>query len=236
MRCYISPHLFVLATDLLQCVINSAHQQELLQLPIPSSDGARFPIIQYADDTILIMGASKKELLCLKALWETFVQSTGLRVNFAKLCLVPLNMNPKKAKLMVGVIWCNIQGMSFTYLGMPVGTTKPKVEHFAHLMNRLERQLTSICSMLTQPGKLQLVNSVLSSLPRYSMCSVAVPVDVLENVDRTRRHGMWRNSDSNAKSKSLVAQRNCTRPKKKSGLGVINLRSQKHSPSPQVFG
>jgi hypothetical protein len=43
---------------------------------------------------------------------------------------------------------------------------------------------------------------ILSSLPTFSMCSVAVPVIVLENVDRARRHGMWRNYD---KSKPLVA-------------------------------
>jgi hypothetical protein len=33
-------------------------------------------------------------------------------------------------------------------------------------------------------------------------------------------------SDSNAKSKPLVAWRKCTRPKRKGGLGIINLRSQ----------
>jgi hypothetical protein len=80
--------------------------------------------------------------------------------------------------------------------------------------------------MLTQAGKHQLVNSFLSSLPTYSMCSVAVLVVVLENVDMARRHGMWRNSNSNAKSKPLVAWRKCTRSKKKGGTGVINLRSQ----------
>jgi hypothetical protein len=37
---------------------------------------------------------------------------------------------------------------------------------------------------------------------------------------------MWRNSKCNAKSKTLVAWRKCTRPKRKGGLGIINLRSQ----------
>jgi hypothetical protein len=106
---------------------------------------------------------------------------------------------------------CNIQGMTFTYLGLPMATAKPKVVHFAPLMNRVERQLTSTVSLLTQAGKLQLVNYVLSSLPTYSMCSVAV----LENLDKVRSHGMWRKSDSNAKSKPLVAWRKCTRPKRK---------------------
>jgi hypothetical protein len=80
--------------------------------------------------------------------------------------------------------------MPFTYFGLPMGTTKSRVEHFAPLMNRVERQLTTISSMLTQAGKLQLVNSVISSLPTYNMCSMAAPITVLENIDRARRHCM----------------------------------------------
>jgi hypothetical protein len=64
--------LSVLAAELLQCLINKAHQQGLFQLPIPSRDEAGFPIIQYVDDTILVMRASQRELLCLKALLESF--------------------------------------------------------------------------------------------------------------------------------------------------------------------
>jgi hypothetical protein len=49
------------------------------------------------------MKASKKELICLKALLETFGQSTSLRVNYAKSRLVPLNMNRHHATYMAGV-------------------------------------------------------------------------------------------------------------------------------------
>jgi hypothetical protein len=191
----LSPLLFVLAADLLQCILNKAHAQGLFQMPIPSRDGSGFPILQYADDTILIMRASQREMLCLKAILETFAQSTGLRVNHAKSCLVPLNLEKEQAENLAGVFGCRVQGLPFTYLGIPMGTTKPRVEHYAPLMNRVKRQLTSISSMLTQVGKLHLVNSVLSSLPTYHMCSVSVPIAVLEDFDRARRHCMWRNSD-----------------------------------------
>jgi hypothetical protein len=222
----LSPLLFVLAADLLQCVINKAHQQGLFQLPIPSRDEASFPIIQYADDTILLLRASQKELFCVKGILETYAQATSLRVNYAKSCMVPLNMDPEQAQILAGVFGCQLQGMPFTYLGLPMGKYKPRVIHFAPLMHRIERQLTSTSSMLTHARKLQLVNPVLSSLPTYFMCSVAILVEVQEYIDRARRHCLWRKSDSNAKSKPLVAWRKCTRPKKKGGLGIINLRSQ----------
>jgi hypothetical protein len=63
---------------------------------------------------------------------------------------------------MTGVIGCKLQGMPFTYLGLPMGTTKPRVEHFTPLMNRVERQLTSISNMLTYAAASQL-RSILSA-------------------------------------------------------------------------
>jgi hypothetical protein len=126
-------------------------------------------------------------------------------VNYAKLGLVPLNMSHQQAHVMARTFGCQIQAMPFTYLGLPMGSTKPRIEHFAPLMDRAKRQLTTISSLLTLARRLQLVNSALSSLPTFTM---------------------WRKSDSNAKCKPLVTWRKCTRPKRKGGLGVINLKSQ----------
>jgi hypothetical protein len=187
---------------------------------------AQYPIIQYADDTILIMKASQRELFTLKGLLESFAQSTGLRVNYRKSCLVPLNISMEKAQQLAGVFGCKLESLPFTYLGLPMGTTKPRVEHFETLMNKVERRLTATSNFLTHAGRLQLVNSVLSSLPTYAMCSLQLPVTVLKHIDRARKHCLWRGSDINAKMKPLVAWEKCSKPKKKGGLGIINLRSQ----------
>ena len=52
----LSSLLFVLAAELLQYVINNAYQQGHLTLPIPTASND-FPVIQYADDTIIVMRA-----------------------------------------------------------------------------------------------------------------------------------------------------------------------------------
>jgi len=93
----LSPLLFVLVADLLQCIINKGYRNGLFELPIPSYELDQYPIIQYADDTLLVMKASQKELFTLKGLLESFAQSTGLRVNYNKSCLVPLNLSDNKA-------------------------------------------------------------------------------------------------------------------------------------------
>jgi hypothetical protein len=53
----LSPLMFVLAADLLQSVVNKARQQGMLNLPFQLAYREDFPILQYADDTILVMEA-----------------------------------------------------------------------------------------------------------------------------------------------------------------------------------
>jgi hypothetical protein len=65
------------------------------------------------------------------------------------------------------------------------------------------------------------------------MCSVAVPVAVLENVDRARRHAMWRKYDSNAKSKPLVAWR-VYKAKKERWAGDNQSQESEHCLTPQI--
>ena len=54
----LSPLLFVLGAELLQYVINDLKNRGLLKVPILTSP-SDFPIVQYADDTILVLQADK---------------------------------------------------------------------------------------------------------------------------------------------------------------------------------
>lgn len=53
----LSPLLFVLAADLLQSIINKAWREGVLRHPLCNDFEDFFPIIQYADDTLLILPA-----------------------------------------------------------------------------------------------------------------------------------------------------------------------------------
>jgi hypothetical protein len=55
----LSPLLFAIAADLLQCVINREYNLGNLLPPFPQRTDTPFPIIQYADDTVLIMQADE---------------------------------------------------------------------------------------------------------------------------------------------------------------------------------
>jgi hypothetical protein len=69
-----------------------------------------------------------------------------------------------------------------------MGTSKPKVDDFIPLVQRIERRLTSTSNFLTQVGRLEMVNSVLSSLTTFHMGKIKLPPIVVEQIDKYRKH------------------------------------------------
>jgi hypothetical protein len=155
---------FVLAADLLQTIVNSAMQKGILNMPIKEKCGFDFPIVQYADDTLLILEACPRMLITLKALLDTCADSTGLRVNYHKSNIYPINVSEDSMIHLASTFGCNIGTFPFPYLGLPMGTTKPKVDDFIPLVQRIERRLASTSNFLNQAGRLEMVNSMLSAL------------------------------------------------------------------------
>lgn len=64
----LSPLLFVLVADLLQSIINQAFHRGLISLPLDSDLSQDFPIVRYADDTLLFMPVDAQQPFYLKGL------------------------------------------------------------------------------------------------------------------------------------------------------------------------
>jgi retron-type reverse transcriptase len=116
----LSPLLFILAADLLQSIVNSAMHGGILSMPLSEKCGNDFPIVQYADDTLLIMEGCPRQLLAMKALLNTFAESTGLMVNYQKSNIYSINIEEDKMKIRASTFGCQIGSFPFTYLGLPL--------------------------------------------------------------------------------------------------------------------
>jgi hypothetical protein len=95
---------------------------------------------------------------------------------------------------------CQIGSYSFTYLGLPLGPNKPQVGDMLPLVQRIQRRLVSTSNFLTQVGRLEMVNSVLSSLSIFFMSTIKLPPSIIKQIDKYRKYCMRRGSDLNAGS------------------------------------
>jgi hypothetical protein len=116
--------------------------------------------------------------------------------------------------------------MPFTYIGLPLGTTKPVVQDFTPVLTRVEKRLMGIVPFTTYAGRLTLVNLVLSALPTYYMYVLQLPIEIIDQINSYRHHCLWRGSDINKKGNCLAAWSKVQRLKAQGGLGIIDFAVQ----------
>lgn len=198
----------------------------LLNLPIPMRTDSSFPIVQYADDTLIIMEGDPRQLFFLKTLLHNFTSSTGLKVNYSKSLMLPININEERLDLLARTFGCSEGSLPFTYLGLPLGTTKPRIVDYLPLENKCERRLGGVSSMLNQAGRLQITNAVLSSLPTYYMCTLEIPKAIIKHIDKFKKNCLWRGTSINEGSRPKATWEMVCSTKEEGGLGIINLELQ----------
>lgn len=140
--------------------------------------------------------------------------------------MVPINTQQDKLDLLAGILNCQTGAFPFTYLGLPLGLRKPNMQDFLPLIKRIEGKLGGISSMLSQGGKLQLVNSVLTSSAMFQMATLKLPKGVIHQIDKFRKHCLWRGSDLTSTKPSKAAWPLVCLPKCQGGLGVLNIITQ----------
>jgi len=98
------------------------------------------------------MEACSRQLLTLKALLHSFGESTGLKVNYSKSVMVPINIQESKLDHLARTLNCETGKLPFTYLGLPLGLTKPKVIDFSPLVSKCERRVQHQFSSIKLEG------------------------------------------------------------------------------------
>jgi hypothetical protein len=142
--------------------------------------------------------------------------------------MIPINLDDERLQHFAASINGKRGTFPFTYLGLPLGITKPSLKYFLLMVQRIQTRLGGIVDFLNYGGKLKLVKSVLASLPIFFMCCLDVPVNIKEQVTKYMRHCLLRrnNSEVQARGNSLVSWNEICRPKDHGGLGVLNLKIQ----------
>jgi hypothetical protein len=171
--------------------VNKAKDQGLLHLPIDVGYSIDFAIIQYADDTFIILEVCPLQLFALKAILNTFTDSTGLRANYSKSCIYPINVPQERLNHLAATFHYSACSLPFTYLGLHLSMNKPTVQDCLPMVNKVERRLVSTSLLLSQGAKLQLVNSIMSSLATFYLYSRKVPISILNQIEKYRRHYLW---------------------------------------------
>jgi mannosylglycoprotein endo-beta-mannosidase len=163
--------------------------QRMIQLEVslqhPLVDGkAPCPVLQYADDTLVIFRADAAAASCLKRILDQFARATDLVINFSKSTMVPMHVGAEVVNEIQAVLGCRLEGFPQTYLGLPLTCDKLKLYHFAPLIASIDKYLSGWASLLlSSGGRITLLNAVLDALPAYAMGAIELPPALLRAID-----------------------------------------------------
>ena len=123
--------------------------QNLIQAPIDSQACPDFPVIQYVDDTILVLPADTMQLWQIKNLILHYTEFTSLKVKYGKSFMVPINVPAQHMNGLLNILGCQQGQFPFTYLGLPLGTSKPKIEDFTPMMAENRKKFIWVCYLFS---------------------------------------------------------------------------------------
>ena len=99
------------------------------------------------------MEAKDDLLAALKDILNLFSLSIGLKVNFSKSMLVPINMEPESSLSLAQSFGCTLGSLPFTYLGFPLSLSKPKVRYLVSNL-QMRAKIGKHINFLSQAGRL----------------------------------------------------------------------------------
>jgi hypothetical protein len=76
----------------------------------------------------MIMEAISQQLFALKDLLNNFAESIGLKVNYSKSYIYPINISQERLAHLATTFNCQMGPMPFTYLGLPLNMNKPTIQ------------------------------------------------------------------------------------------------------------
>lgn len=200
----LSPYLFIIVADVLWGLIHDAFRHGRLMHPIV--DDAPPTVLQYADDTLILLRGDLASVTELKTILQDFASATGLVINYHKSTFVPMNLDPQVAHSMAITLGCTISSFPQPYLGLPLSLAKLHNADFLPLIAKCDKYLAGWKGcLLSKGGHLTLVNAILSCVPVYHMCSLPLPKGVIAAIHRRRRAFLLTGEDSCSGSQCLIA-------------------------------
>nr|CAD1820597.1 unnamed protein product [Ananas comosus var. bracteatus] len=181
----LSPLLFILCVDVLYRMIHLAATSQ--SLPAVGIGDVKLHTLQFADDMLLFFDGTTRSAAAIKVILDAFSAYSGLKINYQKSAVVPINLTNSQASALADYLGCSTQAFPFIYLGLPLSPKRLRKADYVPLIEKLDNRLAGWKGLLlSRGGRLVLLNSTLSSVPTFFCSAFALPAWVLKVADKIR--------------------------------------------------
>jgi len=149
---------------------------------------------QFADDTLLIGGASTTIARRFKKLLDQFMEYSRGKVNQLKSCIYGWNTTNQVIHSIASIfgVTCNLEWTHFSYLGMPMSLGPLKAETWNGIIDKVKKKVQQWGTMWLNPaGRLILLKSGITSLPLYRFSLYQALAIFHHKLEVALRHFLW---------------------------------------------
>ncbi|KAE8774403.1 ABC transporter G family member 37 [Hordeum vulgare] len=110
-----------MVADSLATILDKAKEAAHIRRVVPHLvGGGGLSLLQYADDTIIMVEGSEGDIANLKFLLLCFQQMCGLKINFDKSEVMILGYPPKESQIIVDRLNCQLGSFPTSYVGVTI--------------------------------------------------------------------------------------------------------------------
>jgi hypothetical protein len=178
--------------DILAVLIKRAQEEGLLTgLGTYLIEGG-VAILQYSDDTILLLEDNLDHARNLKVILCLFEQILGLKIKFHKSDIYCLEEASEREGDFERIFTCKSGLLPVKYLGVPINKKRLRNYDWDSTEGKMRSKLGPWQGkMLVMGGRVTLINSSLTSVPLYMLSFYRIPSGVKEKMDRIRNIFLW---------------------------------------------
>jgi hypothetical protein len=137
----LSPLIFNLAADALDHILTKAKEKGHIKGVVPNPFQGELTHLQYADDTVVMVGCDENSIRNLKFLLYCFEWMSGLRINYHKSEVVAFGVDENYQTMIADTLNCKKGRLPMTYLGFPISDKKLKMEAFRGIVDKMRKKL-----------------------------------------------------------------------------------------------
>jgi hypothetical protein len=164
----IAPLLFNCVVDVFSRMLVKGTNCGLIRCLCPNFIPGGVVSLQYANDTLLFLENDPQVALNLKWILTCFEQISGMRINFHKSELIPINIETGELLPFIEIFQCKEGAFPVKYLGIPLHFDRLRREDLQPLIESILRRITGWRGrLLSLAAKRVLIQACLSSIPIY---------------------------------------------------------------------
>lgn len=101
-----------------------------------------FPILQYANDTLLLLHRFMDQARKIIEILDAFATFLGIAINYHKSTFIPLNIEISMAAELSDILNWPISSMHYSYLGLPLSILKIPLHLMQPIIDKIDRRLS----------------------------------------------------------------------------------------------